>query len=92
MYLNEYILLCSVMMMYVDDSRKNEWIPQGKTMQHALRISGKGNITPFRMLPNGFRDNHALKQYLMIYLISYFDSGTIEVLLAGFFLLDCKKS
>ena len=52
MYLNEYILLCSVMMMYVDDSRKNEWIPQGKTMQHALRISGKGNITPFRILPN----------------------------------------
>ena len=51
MYLNEYILLCSVMMMYVDESRKNEWILQGKTMQHALRISGKGNITPFRMLP-----------------------------------------
>ena len=42
------------MMMYVDESRKNEWILQGKTMQHALRISGKGNITPFRMLPKDF--------------------------------------
>ena len=32
-------------------------IPQGKTIQHALRISVKGNITPFHMLPNAFRDN-----------------------------------
>ena len=56
MYLNKYILLCSVMMMYVDDSMKNEWILQGKTMQHALKVSVKGNITPFRMLPNAFRD------------------------------------
>ena len=45
------------MMMYVDDSRKNEWILQGKTMQYTLRISVKGNITPFRMLPNEYRDN-----------------------------------
>ena len=27
-------------------------------MQHVLRIGVKGNITPFRMLPNGFRDNY----------------------------------
>ena len=57
MYLNEYILLCSVMMMYIDESRKNEWIPQGKIIQHTLRTSSKGNITPFRMLPNGFYNN-----------------------------------
>ena len=44
-------------MMYIDKSRKNEWILQGKIMQHALRISGKGNITPFRMLPNRFYNN-----------------------------------
>ena len=49
------------MMIYVDESRKNEWILQGKTMQHALRISVKGNITLFRILPNALlstsRDN-----------------------------------
>ena len=44
------------MMIYIDDFIKNEWIPQGKIMQHALRISVKDNITPFRMLPNAFRD------------------------------------
>ena len=61
MYLNEYILLYSVMMMYVDDSRKNEWILQGKAIPYTLRISVKGNITPFRILPNALlsisRDN-----------------------------------
>ena len=57
MYLNEYILLCSVMMMYVDEESRNEWILQGKTMQHALRVSVKGNTTPFRMLPKAFRDS-----------------------------------
>ena len=57
MYLNEYILLRSVIVIYINDSRKNEWILQGKTMQHTLKISGKGNITPFRILPNTFRNN-----------------------------------
>ena len=32
MHLNEYILLCSVMMIYVDESRKNEWILVKKTL------------------------------------------------------------
>ena len=50
-------MVCWIMNVLFFDSIKNEWIPQGKTMQHALRISVKGNITPFRMLPNRFRDN-----------------------------------
>ena len=45
------------MMMYVDEESRNEWILQGKTMQHALRVSVKGNTTSFRMLPKAFRDS-----------------------------------
>ena len=78
MYLNEYILLCSIMMIYIDESRKNEWILQGKTIQHILRISMKGNITPYRMLPNIYHNNIPRNNKRMPYPYSQLGKITIQ--------------